>query len=161
MPTGNSKPEPPRLLNRHRLVDLFVLLLLAGLVALYAADAVRASRSIYNLILVLPVSGLVLALCLVQFIAGVPRVRSAEQEREPVTDIVPVVVLFAAYVLSLHWLGFDLGTTLFLGVFLWLHGERRWVWLLAYSMSFGFLVSLFFSMMLPYPMPMTILSTQY
>ena len=147
--------------NKHRIADLFVLLVLAVLVAMYCLDAVRASTSIYNLIFVLPVSGIVLLLCLVQFAAGITKVRRVEEEREPAAHIVPVVALFAAYVLSLHWIGFDVGTTLFLGAFLWLHGERRWAWLLAYSISFGFLVSMFFSMMLPYPMPMLVLDTQY
>ena len=149
------------IVNRHRLADLFVLLVLASLVALYCVDAVRASRSIYNLILVLPVTGLVLLLCLAQFVIGVPRIRTAEEEREPVGHVIPVVALFAAYILSLHWIGFDVGTLLFLAVFLWLHGERRWPWLLGYSISFAFLVSIFFSKMLPYPMPMLVLTTAY
>lgn len=151
----------PSLVNRHRIADLIVLLILAGLVALYCFDAVSASTSIYNLILVLPVTVIVLVLCLVQFIVGVPKIRQQEEQRESVAHVVPVVVLFAAYVLSLHWLGFDVGTSLFLVVFLWLHGERRWPWLCGYSVSFAFLLSLFFSKMLPYPMPMLLLNTAY
>ena len=149
------------IVNKHRIADLFVLLLLASLVGLYCIDAIQASRSIYNLIFVLPLTGLVLLLCLIQFVVGVPKVRTVEQEREPVAHIIPVVTLFGAYVLSLHWVGFDVGTFLFLAVFLWLHGERRWPWLLGYSISFAFLVSIFFSKMLPYPMPMLILRSAY
>lgn len=149
------------IVNKHRIADLFVLLVLASLVALYCVDAVRASRSIYNLIFVLPVTGLVLLLCLVQFVIGIPKVRRVAAEREPVAHIVPVVTLFAGYILSLHWIGFDIGTFVFLALFLWIHGERRFFWLLGYSISFAFLVSIFFSKMLPYPMPMLVLTTAY
>ena len=145
--------------NKHRIADLFVLLVLASLVGLYCIDAVQASRSIYNLILVLPVTGLVLLLCLAQFVIGVPKIRAVGEERQSVAHIVPVVALFSTYILSLHWIGFDVGTLLFLAAFLWLHGERRWPWLLGYSISFAFLVSMFFSKMLPYPMPMLILNS--
>lgn len=149
------------LVNKHRIADLLVLLVLASLVGLYGIDAMRVSRSLYNLIFVLPVTGLVLLLCLAQFVAGVPKIRTVAEEQEPVAHVVPVVALFAAYVLSLHWIGFDVGTLLFLAVFLWLHGERRWPWLLGYSIGFASLVSIFFSKMLPYPMPMLILTSAY
>lgn len=147
--------------NKHRIADLLVLLLLASLVAIYCFDAVNASTSILNLIFVLPVTVIVLALCMIQFVVGVPKLRSETDKKEPISDILPVVGLFAAYVISLHWLGFDVGTFLFLAVFLWLHGERRWPWLLGYSISFAFSLSIFFSMMLPYPMPMLILHSAY
>lgn len=148
-------------INKHRIADLVVLLVLASLVALYCVDAIRASRSVYNLIFVLPVTGLVLLLCLAQFVIGIPKTRRVGVKRDPIAHIVPVVALFAGYILSLHWIGFDIGTLLFLAVFLWVHGERRWPWLLGYSISFAFLVSIFFSKMLPYPMPMLVLTTAY
>jgi putative tricarboxylic transport membrane protein len=147
--------------NKHRFADLLVLLILAGLVGIYCVDAVRASTSILNLILVLPVTVIILVLCLIQFVMSVPELRSESDKQEPISDILPVVGLFAAYVISLHWLGFDVGTSLFLAIFLWLHGERRWPWLFAYSIGFAFALSLFFSKMLPYPMPMLILDSAY
>ena len=61
--------------------------------------------------------------------------------------------LFSAYVLTLNWLGFDVGTALFVGAFLWLQGERRLRWLVGYSLAFALVLTLFFSRMLPYPMP--------
>jgi len=145
--------------DKHRLADLIVLLLLAGFVAIYCLDAVRASRDILNLILVLPVTVIVLALCLAQFVKNVRRPRSSVAERDAVKDILPVAGLFAAYVVSLRWLGFDAGTCLFIAIFLWWHGERRWPWLVGYSLGFAFALALFFSRMLPYPMPMLVLDT--
>jgi uncharacterized membrane protein len=148
-------------INKQKVTDLIVLLVLAGLVAIYCFDAISASTDILNLILVLPVTIIVLALCLIQFVVYLPGLRDDGEAVEPVSDVFLVVGLFASYVISLHWLGFDVGTSLFLGVFLWLHGERRWPWLFGYSISFAFALSLFFSMMLPYPMPMLLLTSAY
>lgn len=148
--------RPPEKINRNRVADLAVLLVLAAIVTLYCIDAARASTDILNLILVLPVTVIVLVLCLLQFFLSAPKLRKVGESREPLSDVLPVAGLFTAYVLSLPWLGFDLGTFLFLAVFLWVHGERRWAWLLGYSISLAFILSIFFSMMLPYPMPMLI-----
>lgn len=147
--------------NKGRLADLLVLVVLASLVGIYCFDAIRASTSILNLILVLPVTVIVLSLCLIQFVVSVPKLQSATDQQAPIADVLPVVGLFSAYVLSLHWLGFDVGTCLFLGVFLWRHGERRWPWLFGYSIGFAFSLSIFFSKMLPYPMPMLVLNSAY
>jgi putative tricarboxylic transport membrane protein len=148
-----------RSINSHRLADLAVLLLLAGLVTVYCVDAIRASTEILNLILVVPVAVAILALCLAQFVLGVSKLRAEEEPKEPVSDVVPITLLFAAYILTLPWLGFDVGTSLFIAVCLWWHGERRWPWVLAYSISFAFALAYFFSSVLPYPMPMLILNT--
>jgi len=141
-------------LNKRRVADMTLLVLLAGIASLYCFDAARASTHIYNLIMVLPLSIAIFILCTVQFVA-VLRSESieAEEAREP-TGALPVIVLFSLYVLSLNWLGFDVGTAMFVGVFLWVHGERRWPWLIGYSVVFAFVLTFFFSQMLPYPMPM-------
>jgi len=144
-------------INKHRIADSVVLLLLAGMIGLYCLDAARASWSILNLILVLPVTVIVLILCLIQFVLNVPRIRSREEPKEVVADVLPVAGLFAAYIVCLPWLGFDLGTCLFIAAFLWRQGERRWAWLAGYSISFAVVVTWFFASMLPYPMPMLIL----
>jgi hypothetical protein len=147
--------------SNYRVADLIVLLVLAGLVILYGLDAYRASSHVLNLILVLPIIAIVLVLCVVQFIIEIRGVRAEAPARESVADVVPVMGLFAAYVLSLQWLGFDIGTMLFVAAFLWLQGERRWAWLIGYSISLSFTLALFFSAMLPYPMPMLILRSAY
>jgi putative tricarboxylic transport membrane protein len=163
--------EPAEAIREHRGGDLVVLIVLAAFVAFYCIDAIRASRDILNLILVLPLSIAALALCLAQFVISVREGRartpasSIERERAtgqggpPFAEVLPVIGLFAAYVLTLRWLGFDVGTCLFMAAFLWLHGERRWPWLVGYSIAFGFSLALFFSRMLPYPMPMLLLGT--
>ena len=148
-------------MKSYRIADLLVLLVLAGLVTLYGYDAYQASSEVLNLIMVLPVTVIVLVLCLVQFVIELRDARTEASERESVTDVAPVIGLFAVYVLTLEWLGFDVGTTLFVASFLMLQGERRWHWLAGYSISLGFGLAWFFSAMLPYPMPMLLLQSAY
>jgi putative tricarboxylic transport membrane protein len=146
---------------KSRLADCIVLLVLAGLVVLYGFDTYTASNDVLNLILVLPTIVVVLVLCLAQFIIELRRDDTPSPVRDSVADVAPVIGLFAAYVLSLQWLGLDIGTVLFVGAFLWFQGERRVPWLLGYSISLGFGLAVFFSAMLPYPMPMLILQSAY
>jgi len=147
--------------KQHRFADLVVVLLLAIIVAAYCYDAFRASADILNLIIVLPLSAILLVLCTAQFLLSWRADAAAVPDAQPVSEVLPVIGLFGAYVLSLHWFGFDIGTFLFVATFLWLQGERRKTWLVAYSLVFAFALSFFFSAMLPYPMPMMLLSTAY
>lgn len=144
-------------MSKQRIADLAVLIILMILVATYCVDAMRASTDILNLILVLPITVIVLTLCLIQFFLSAPKIYSATVAQDPLSDVLPVIGLFTLYVVTLPWLGFDVGTCLFVGAFLWLHGERRWVWLTGYSISFAFILAIFFSKMLPYPMPLLLL----
>ena len=146
-------------MSKQRIADLAVLIILMILVATYCVDAMRASTDILNLILVLPITViiLILILCLIQFFLSAPKIYSATVDQDPLSDVLPVIGLFTLYVVTLPWLGFDVGTCLFVGAFLWLHGERRWFWLTGYSISFAFILAIFFSKMLPYPMPLLLL----
>lgn len=140
--------------DTKRRADVAMLVLLAGASALYCYDAVRASTHIYNLILVAPLTILVLILCIVEYVAGLRTPVTGQAPADPVTGVLPVMGLFTFYVLTLNWLGFDVGTALFVGAFLWMQGERRIPWLVGYSLAFALTLTLFFSKMLPYPMPM-------
>jgi hypothetical protein len=138
--------------DQQRGADLAVLVVLATLALFYCYDAVTASTHIYNLIMVVPLTVIVVVLCVVQFISRL-RGSSPPPPAEKVTDVLPAMILFSAYVLSLNWLGFDVGTALFVAGFLWMQGERRPGWLLGYSLSFALVLTTFFAKMLPYPMP--------
>ena len=148
-------------LSKHQLADLLVLLGLLAITLWYLWDAVQASTQILNLILIAPVAVIITLLCAVEFIQQLRGRGREDPKLEPVTAIVPVVSLFVFYVITLPWLGFDVGTFLFVSLFLWLHGERRLAWVLGYSFCFASLIALFFSQMLPYPMPMLLLPTDY
>lgn len=147
--------------DKSRFADFAVLLVLASLVAAYGIDAYNASTEILNLILILPVTIIVFVLCLAQFVVEVRNPASKPGAQETLADVAPVIGLFAAYVLSLNWLGFDVGTALFVAAYLWLHGERRLPWLFGYAIALASVLAFFFATMLPYPMPMLVLSTAY
>jgi hypothetical protein len=139
--------------GKRRIADQVVLLVLAVMAGFYCYDAISASTHVYNLIMVLPLTVLVLGLCLAQFVVAVRSGEPEGESAENVRDVLPVMMLFTAYVVSLNWLGFDIGTLLFTAVFLWMQGERRWPWLIGYSVAFAFVLTFFFQQMLPYPMP--------
>ena len=147
--------------NSHQMADLAVLLALFCLVLWYFWDAYSASNEVLNLILILPVTFIVLVLCAIEFIGQINNRDVEQPELDPVATILPVVSLFAGYVITLPWLGFDVGTFLFISLFLWFHGERRWQWVLGYGLCAATLMALFFAAMLPYPMPMLLMATDY
>ncbi|WP_409522540.1 tripartite tricarboxylate transporter TctB family protein [Nitrincola sp. MINF-07-Sa-05] len=137
---------------------LGMLLGLAGFTIWYLSDAIRVSSSVPNLLLILPVATAVLILCLAELLISLWRKTLFEAvDDEPVKEILPIVLLFSAYVLTLPWLGFDLGTVLFVAIFLRMKQETNWWMVIGYSLTFGLATALFFAFMLPYPMPMTFL----
>ncbi|MFM2588023.1 tripartite tricarboxylate transporter TctB family protein [Vibrio sp. TBV020] len=146
----------------QRAADFAVVLILASFVGWYTWDAYKASSQAENLILIVPIAAIALVLCLLELIRQ-KSVKTEQQSdsQESVKDVLPVMGLFTAYVLSLETIGFDVATTLFVGAFLWIQKERRLVWVIGYSLAFGLLMSTFFAEMLPYPMPMTFLPTDY
>jgi hypothetical protein len=150
-------------LSGHQLADLLVLVGLASFVLWYLVGTYNASSHILNLILVLPITLIALALCLFEFAWQLLGGRPSEEsdQPEPVRSVAPVISLFAVYVLTLKWLGFDVGTALFVSAFLWLHGERRLRWNVGYAICFAVLVSLLFARALPYPMPLLVLPSAY
>lgn len=160
-------------LHKHQIADFCLIIVLATLAIAYFFDAYRASSEILNMILILPVTFLLLTLCLIEFITQYVNCSHVQNEPaelsenddykdlEPLSTVAPVIGLFVAYVLTLEWLGFDFGTFLFVSLFLRVHGEKRWLWVIGYSFAFALATSVFFSAMLPYPMPMLILETAY
>lgn len=156
-----------RLFNQ-RSADACVVIVLALFVGWYSWDAYQASPAIENLILIAPVALIALTLCLIELIRQViakPEVVIQEdvvpKEVHSIKSELPIIGLFTVYVLSLETIGFDIATALFVGLFLWVQKERRFVWLIGYSIAFALLMSTFFAQMLPYPMPMTLLPTEY
>jgi hypothetical protein len=146
--------------NKRDYGDLLVLMALAGFSLWYLLDAIRVSSSVQNLLLILPLSIVVLVMAALEVGLRVKKgtlLFREETEGEPLHRTLPVVGLFAAYVLSLETLGFDVATVLFIAAFLMLKGERHWLLLGGYSLAFGFGVAFFFAQMLPYPMHMLIL----
>ncbi len=147
-------------LSTEKIANSIVILCLATFVLWYAFDTHNASSSLENIILILPIAAITLCLCIYEFFTQ-KDMQEKEEVKESISSVIPVMILFTLYVLSLEYLGFDIGTILFLGLFLFFHGEKRFAWILGYSLVYGFIIAYFFSQMLPYPMPMMILPTDY
>lgn len=147
----------------HQQADLAVLVLLATFIAIYSYHVWSLSSELLNVVLVVPVSLLALLLCGFEFIRQlkVADPDAPSDEVESVRSVIPVMILFSLYVIAIPWLGFDVGSAIFVAVFLWVHGEKRWYWALSYGLVLGFVVAIIFSNLLPYPMPMLILPTAY
>ena len=168
--------------DKNQTANLLILFALFSLSGWYLWDSWRASSHIYNLIFVLPLTVTIMALCTLAFIrdlvtpavfaknreegkAGEGAQSRRKEEKEKMEEkadgedagSLQVILLFIIYVITLPWLGFDVGTFLFLAAFLRLAGEAKWPWVLGYSLVFSFGSALFFSYMLPYPMPLLLL----
>lgn len=143
----------------HQSIDLAVLLTLFILISAYAIHVWSISTHILNIVMVIPVSIFALLLCTIEFFTKA-KVES-RKDKESFSSVLPAMLIFSVYVLSLEWLGLDVGTVIFVALFLWLHGERRWYWAVSYGVVFGMTAALLFSELLPYPLPMSILETEY
>lgn len=145
--------------SKDKIADLVLLGLIFSFVAWYFYDAYSESSRTENLILIAPIAAIVMILCIVEFVRNLKDDNVGE--KEDVKKAIIGIIVFGAYILSLEYLGFDVGTALFLAIYLILNGERKWHIVIIYSLLFAFLVSAFFAYMLPYPMPMSILPTDY
>ena len=148
-------------LNPDEIINLAVLSAISLFIMWYLLDAYSINASMENLILIGPVGILTLGLCFAEFIRFLKNSEKSEEQEDNIRDVIPTMVIFSGYVLSLEYLGFDLGTILFIGIYLRVNGEKSWKWIVIYSLLFGILIPYFFSLMLPYPMPMSILPTDY
>jgi hypothetical protein len=145
----------------NKTADIGVVFCLIGFIVWYGLDAWQVSQSVENLILIVPIGIGALLLCVIELLRQFLGYSKPIENAQPVKEVFPVIALFSAYVLSLEWLGFDVATTLFVGVYLVMQGERRWVWVVGYSVCFGLFMAMFFAKMLPYPMPMSLFPTDY
>lgn len=148
-------------LSLNKLLDLALLMAISLFIGWYFYDAYKALATPENLIFIAPVSIITLGLCAAEFIRNLREKEINPEKMENIRDAIPVMVVFTGYILSLEYIGFDVGTTLFIAIFLRLHGELRWQWIILYSVLFGLSMSYFFSQMLPYPMPMSLFPTDY
>lgn len=148
---------------------LALILFFATVTVAYLADAWGASASFRNLVLVLPASVLSLVLCAIVAIAAfrgdrttAPEATSGDEAdaKAPLLDRLKpalLMALFALYIATLPWLGFDVGSAVFVAAALLLDGERR-LWLIApVAIGFALVATLLFRWLLPYPMPLMIL----
>ncbi len=105
-------------LSLDKRVNLGVLVAIALFIFWYLYDAFKALASVENLILIAPIAILTLGLCVVEFIRYLKdSCNEDNKQKESIRDVFPAIVTFAGYILSLEFLGFDIGTVLFISIF--------------------------------------------
>ncbi len=131
---------------------LALVALIAGVVGAYLHDAVQASPTTDNLILILPAAVVALGLCAL-IAAGILRQTAARGDDAPLGRAPALMALFALYIVTLPVAGFDVGSAVFVAAALLVEGERRPVQLLLVPVVFAALVTLAFRALVPYPIP--------
>lgn len=155
----NLQNEHTHVDKNNKIIDLVVTVLLFLFALWYLYDTYTASSRVENLILIAPIAVIVMALCIFEFIRNI-KDKNTEKKEQAKNAIIGIII-FGAYILSLEYLGFDIGTAVFMAIYLIVNGERRWFLIAFYSIVFALVISAFFAYMLPYPMPMSILPTDY
>jgi putative tricarboxylic transport membrane protein len=161
--------------QRQRVIDWEHLCFLAALVAFvawYLCDAIAASPTFSNLILIAPAG--ILAVALALYIAATeilplrPRVgAAADIETAPPAEpsrfrqgslgtIALLMGLFGLFVAAIPYAGFDVASFAFTAATLWLLGERRILFGLLLALGLAASVSIAALALLTVPMPMTV-----
>lgn len=140
--------------------DLLLSILMVALTIGYVFDAVTASTEVVNLIFIVPVAAGILVLSgslILKEILSSKKERDRDDDDADLRSVYKAMALFVGYVGTLGWLGFDVGTAVFIGSSLWVQGVRKPLAVFAFSSLLGFGLAAFFQFMLPYPMPMLLL----
>lgn len=142
---------------------ILLILIIAVSSVLYLLDARATSLNMGNLALVQPTALIVVILGLIVLAQAFP-VKTPEDDdpqirstkRHELLRVGLLSAAFAVFVLSLQTVGFDLATLLFIGVGLYLCGERRlWV-ILVFSLCFTGFVVFGYQQLVPESFPMTL-----
>lgn len=142
----------------------FVLNSIALYCGWYFFDTYTTSTSINNLIFILPATLVAFALYLI--ILPSVLVQNTEDQggrteilKKLKANAMPalLVVAFALFVSSIERIGFDIGSYLFILLGLIICGERNWISLLLIPPIATVLLVLGFNLMIPYPIPLTII----
>ncbi|HTH96156.1 MAG TPA: tripartite tricarboxylate transporter TctB family protein [Stellaceae bacterium] len=146
------------------------LALVGGAILWYLLDAISVSTDINNLLVVAPISGVALILCLViipqllrrhgqavqgKGTSGIKEMGAAElrsTELKHLASIGGVAASLGIYVFMLNVIGFDIATWLFCTAVMFVCGERRPLALATFPLIAAVVLILAFKALLPYPM---------
>ncbi len=156
-----------RLTARSR-AGLVLATAMTGWCVWYSIDTYGASASIQNLIFIAPATAVVVLLYFILLAQaaigrrnGEPAADDARQGGMPTGDEVlrplALMVFLGAYAFLLPVIGFDVATVLLIGGGLIVLGERRPLFVIAYSLGFAGVVVAAFKYMLTLDMPTLVL----
>lgn len=145
--------------RRLSLTHAVFLALVAVITCYITWSAVSASTRLYNLIVVVPVAGIIgvlLVAVLWQALRGTAPDGDMPDGRATLGDIV-LLVGFGVFCLALTQVGFDVATFLFVWAGVAFGGERR-LWLPPlFAAVFTLILVKFFGNLFPFPMPLLVL----
>jgi len=143
---------------------------IAGWAAWYCWDAWHANAAVENLILILPVSGIAIALYLFVVAGSFKRVDQLNEEassrrtpvpRKTAVKIAGSMALLAGFVIAGPIIGFDIASFAYMLLMMAFLGERRILVLVLFPMLFSVVIIYCFGTLLSTPLPVLILRGQY
>lgn len=130
------------------------LLVIVSAIAVYLNwSAIKASTSLFNLIIVVPSGILVLGLALFVFLSNKSDVDS---DVKALIGDVTLLAIFAIFCISLTTVGFDIATFLFVWLSIIIGGSKNWFVPPLYSAIFTFLLVKGFGSLFPFPLPLMV-----
>jgi len=125
-------------------------------------DVYRASSSVENILMIFPIGIITIILFVIAVSVLVRKITKHNLTKDGAVQvfgrkelkIVISMTIYFLYSIAIIYIGFDIGTFLFIVAMLLLQGERSILKLILFPFIFSVLVSFFFSLMIPYPMPM-------
>lgn len=152
-------------MKRISSTQLLFLVIVSAVAIILNYNALRASPTLYNLIVVLPSGILVIGLALAILIHTLFRGQDTTAEESPqekakqrktlLGDIV-LLSLFAVFCAALTKVGFDVATFLFVWFGILLGGAKNWVVPPIYAAVFTFVLIKTFGQLFPFPMPLMV-----
>lgn len=144
---------------------LFILAIVLGCL-MYLVDAIQSSASIQNLMLVVLAVFLVLVLSVLQIFESITINKSKTDEDTQVEKkktgtstgfVLTFFAVFAAYLVGIYYIGFDIPTFAFMLVSIILHGERRLLYIVIYPALYTYMIVSGMKLLLSFPIPTVIL----
>lgn len=133
-------------IDRHGPALVALAIALAALA--YLADAANASTRLHNMILLVPLVGfaviMAIGITLMHFKNG-PEPRPVEDDSEipegtvslPPLNIAIMMAALVLYACVAPYIGFDVASAIFIGLCLYIQGDRRWHFIVIYSVLFS------------------------
>lgn len=148
-------------MRRISTTHLVFLVLVSAVAVILNANAIRASDTMYNLIVVVPSGILVLGLAIAIFLHTVvakhdPQAEDKAQAYKALLGDVVLLLLFAVFCVALTKVGFDVATFLFVWFGVLLGGSKNWFVPPIYAAIFTFVLIKSFGALFPFPMPMMV-----
>ena len=140
-------------MRRISFSHLVLLVIISAIAVFLNWSALKASTSLFNLIIIVPAGILALSFCL--FILLSNKSEPSSDTKTLIGDIA-LLAIFAVFCISLTTVGFDVATFLFIWMAIILGGSRNWIIPPIYSAIFTLALVKGFGSLFPFPLPLMV-----